>query len=131
MKVLVEFITISEVPDLYEKSMYFTKKISNCKVDYIHKGEYRKYEDGKLSKHPIKNSVLTIANENLDYNNTIIKMLSVYEDLLEFFNQIEHDTYINISFYSNDMFSLEFGVEVLGLLKKHNFSLPVSCYREN
>jgi hypothetical protein len=131
MKVLVEFITISEYPELFEKSINFIRAIPNSKVNYLRKGEYKKYPNGKLSKLPEKNSSLTIINEDSDYNNTIIQMLTVYNDLLSFFNQIEHDTFINISFYSNDMFSLEFGIEVLGLLKKYNFSLPVSCYRES
>jgi len=131
MKVLVEFITYSEDSELHKKSVHFTQAIPNCKVYYLHHGEYRKHANGEYSKLPAKYSSLTISNEDSDYNKTIIQMLAVYNDLLDFFNQIEHDTFINDSFFSNDMFSLEFSAEVLGMLKEHNLSLPISFYRDN
>ena len=130
MEVLVEFVIMSEYSKLLEKSEYFIKSIPNCKFYYFKKGEYKKYTNGKLSKLPMKNSILKIVNEDSDYNNTIIQMLTVYNNLLYFFNSIDHEVSINISFFSNDMFSLEFGVEVLGLLNNYSFSLPISCYQK-
>ena len=55
-------------------------------------------------------------------------MISVYEELSSYFKKIEHDTFINASFFSNDMISLEFSSQVLFLLNKYNLSLPISCY---
>jgi len=130
MKVIVDLLIVSEIPELYEKSVYFIKAIPNCNIEYLHKGEYKKHSDGRVSRLPMKNSSLHISSDASDYNNTLIQMFSVYEDLLGFLNKIEHYISIDISFFSNDMISLEFSVEVLGLLKKHNFSLPITCYLE-
>jgi len=131
MKVLVEFISMSENIELKDISNNFLKVMPDCIINYYHKGDYKNYTDGRKSKLPIKNSELHITNKDPDYNNTIIKMLDVYSNLIDYFNQIEHHTFINLSFYSNDMFSLEFGTAVLDYLRKYNFSLPISCYKED
>jgi hypothetical protein len=128
MKTLIEFITMSEDAKLKDQAIHFQKIMPDCKIDYLMKGEYRKYSNGKISKFPAKNSVFTVINTDKDYNKVIIDMITVYENLSNYFDQIEHDTFINLSFFSNEMFSLEFSSQALLLLNKHNFSLPISCY---
>jgi hypothetical protein len=130
MKVKTEFISMSEDTDLKEKGIFFSNVIENCKIEYLPKGEIRKYEGGRVAKLPSKYSFLYITNIDQDYNKIILKMMSVYESLIPYFDTIEHQTSINLSFYSNDMFSLEFDEKVLYLLGKYHLSLPISCYRE-
>jgi hypothetical protein len=128
MKTLVEFISMSEDMRLKDLVAHFQKAMPDCTVNYLMKGEYKKYPGGKISKIPAKRYVLTVGNTCDDYNKTIIDMIVVYEKLLDYFSQIGHDTFINLSFFSDDMISLEFNSQVLFLLNKYNFSLPISCY---
>jgi hypothetical protein len=128
MKTLVEFISMSEDIRLKDQAIHFQRAMPDCTVNYLMKGEYKKYSDGKTSKIPVKRSVLTVENTSENYNRTIIDMIGVYEKLLDYFSQIRHDTFINLSFFSNDIISLEFNNQVLFLLNKYNFSLPISCY---
>jgi hypothetical protein len=129
MKILIEFVSMSEDSRLKEQSVHFQKAMPNCKIEYLLKGEYKKYPNGKIAKIPAKRSVLTIIDFDDDYNKSIIDMIMVYEKLSDYFNRIEHDTFINLSFFSDDMVSLEFSSQVLFLLSKHNLSLPISFYR--
>jgi hypothetical protein len=133
MKILVEFISISENSELKlkEKTVQFKKLLPDCEIEYLHKGEYKKYSNGRISKLPTKNSNLTISiyAEELDYNKIITDMLTTYKNLKNYYKNIEHHSFINLSFFSDDMISLEFSKQVLSLLSKNNFSLPISCYR--
>jgi hypothetical protein len=121
---------MSESPSLKDQAYHF-KAILNCKTEYLGKGEFKKYPNGKTANLPAKNSVLTITSYEEDYNSSVMKILSAYEGLLSYFNQIQYDAFINLSYYSNDMISLEFSPEVLSLLSKYNFSLPISCYHND
>jgi hypothetical protein len=121
---------MSEDPDLKNVGKYFADNIIDCKIEYLAKGEFRKYDNGKIAKLPSKYSILYVTSKDVEYNKIILKMLTVYGQLTSYFNSIEHNSFINLSFFSKDMISLEFDSNVLFLLSKYHFSLPVSCYYE-
>ena len=131
MKTLVEFEFMSEESDLIDKANYFIENIKNCRIEYIKRGEHRKIENNKETILPAKNSVLYVKCENDDYNKTIIEMLNIYDGLKDYFDKIQCDAFINLSFFerSEYYFSLEFNEDVLALLSKYHFPLPISCYR--
>ena len=129
---LIELLFISEDEKLCEQGLYFKNKLKNCETEYIKKGDHKKYSDGKISKLSMNNSSLCISCKcnNYEYNETIINMINIYDELKDYFNKI--DCYIHFMiniFYDEDYpLSLEFGEELMELLIKHHFSLPIDCY---
>ena len=128
----ITFTILSEDKKLFNKCDIFKNSIENCEIQYIKKGEYKKYNNGKKSKLPIKNSTLYIKKISSDYNNDIINIIIIYEQLKDYFMQIEYDAYFSIDIYYDKEYplSLEFGKDVLELLSKNNLSLPISCYKK-
>ncbi|GHT80664.1 hypothetical protein FACS1894130_12140 [Spirochaetia bacterium] len=130
MKTLIELVIFSEDIRLKEQSVYFRNAITDCEVEYIARGEHRHYVNGKQTILPSKYSVLYVKSTNQDYNQAIVEMIAAFGELSDYFDKIEHDTNINVSFFSDDLFSLEFSEQVMSLLSKYHWSLPISCYRE-
>jgi hypothetical protein len=128
---------MSEDKNLIKKGIFFKGRIENCKIEYIKRGEHKIYENGKKSILRSKNSILYIKYKDnnidkfVDYNKIIVEMIKVYEKLKEYFDKIKCEPFINLTFFDKqeNYFSLEFSEEVLALLSKYHFSLPISCYR--
>jgi hypothetical protein len=132
MEINITFTIHSEDDELENQGNVFKNLLKNCELEYIKKGDHKKYKNGKISKLPCKNSTLyiRIISSNYIYNKDIIDIINVYDKLNNYFINIEYDAYLSIDiFYDKDYpLSLEFGQEVLELLVKNEFSLPISCY---
>jgi hypothetical protein len=129
---IITLTIVSDDNNLINQGNYYKNSLKNCEIEYIEKGEFKIYNNGKISKLKHKNSTLYIKlkSSNYNYNKDIIELITVFEKQIEYFKNSEYDAYILIDIYhdKNYSLSLEFGNEVLKYLCKHKFSLPISCY---
>lgn len=126
MVTFVEFISSSEDSEFEKKTSLFSLVLPGAIIEYVPRGGTRRLANEKTVKQ--KRSTLFVRCEETDYCISIIRILGVYEQLESYYHQIEHDSFINISFFSNDMVSLEFSTDVLAMIAANKLSLPISVY---
>jgi hypothetical protein len=135
MKITISLMILSEDDRLKCQGDIFKNLLKNCEIRYTKKGEHLQFENGKISKLAMKNSSLDIKinSSNYNYNDDIINIINAYIQLKDYFLKIEYHRFFSINiFYDKDYpLSLEFGEDVLELLSKNKFSLPISCYTKN
>jgi hypothetical protein len=128
MKTLVELICFSEDSRLLDCIDLLKDRINGFQVNFSKKGEEIKLFNGK--KGIQENTMLNISCSNDDYNTTIPKLLDIRQQIQNWLRIKDFDCFINLSFFSQDMVSLELSEESIQALAVQNLTMPISIYHQ-